>query len=101
MIKIKLGVVIAGLDPAGDVLEPAYVAARLWEEQGWGDFWITGGIDGNHSESPLSGHYKGRSSDGRLPPDSDRAIILLTERLPAWRVMLEKDHIHFQKKATQ
>lgn len=100
MIRIKLGVVIAGLDPLGDMLEPAYVAAKLWEEQGWGDFWITGGIDGNHSAAPLSGHYKGSSSDGRLPPDPARAVTLLSERLPKWKVMLEidKNHIHFQRK---
>ena len=98
MIRLKLGVVIAGLDPMGDVLEPAWHAGHIWEDNGWGDFEITSGIEGNHSKEPLSGHYKGRSSDGGLCPDPQKAMSELRRRLPGWTVLLEKDHFHFQKK---
>ena len=96
MIRLKLGVVIAGLDPIGDVLEPAYEADKIWGYNSWGDVWITGGIEGNHSSEPLSGHYKGRSSDLRLPPDPEKAVKMLSEALPHWKIILEKDHLHCQ-----
>ena len=101
MVRLKLGVIIAGLDPIGDILRPAIEAHAIWNEQKWGDVWITGGIDGNHSSEPLSGHYKGRSLDLRLPVDPAHAVVLLQAELQDWKIILEEDHIHCQHKIIQ
>ena len=101
MILIKRGVVIANLQD-DRILEPAYVADQLWRDNGWGDLTITGGIDGNHM--PNSQHYKGTGLDLRLPSTLTRdtnhdsiAILELRKRLPLWKFILERDHIHVQR----
>ena len=100
MIKIKLGVVIAGLTPEGNILDPAVEAFLIWQEQGWGDVTITAGIDGNHVWKLDRGHYFAKGIDLGLPPDPARAVTLLQAKLPKWTVMLEldKSHIHCQRK---
>src|SRR3989304_10427604 len=97
-IRIKLGVIIAGLSPEGDILDPAFEAALIWREQGWGDVTITAGIDGNHIWKLDRGHYFAKGIDLGLPPDPAKAVTLLQARLPKWTVMLETNHIHVQKK---
>ena len=94
MIRLKLGVVIASLGDEG-VLEPALAAQKVWESNGWGDVWITSGIDGNHRMG--SSHYSGHAIDLRLPPDPDLAVIGLRGFLPNWKVILETTHIHVQR----
>ena len=69
MIRIKLGVIIAGLSPEGDILDPAFAAALIWREQGWGDVTITAGIDGNHIWKLDRGHYFAKGIDLGLPSD--------------------------------
>ena len=96
MIRVKLGVVLAGLDVVGNILEPACVADKIWAENNWGDVWITSGIEGNHAAS--SWHYRGLGIDLRLTPDKARAVLLLAAMLPNHRVLLEGDHIHIQPK---
>ena len=63
-IRIKLGVVIAGLTPEGDILDPAFEAALIWSEQGWGDVTITGNIPSTQNLSISAGTNIATASNG-------------------------------------
>ena len=105
MILIKQGVVIASLQ-SDRILEPAYIADRIWKQFGWGDVVITGGIDGNHMAN--SSHYRGLAIDLRLPSfysgkkeQDGLALMELQKAIPSWRVLMEGDHLHIQKEVSK
>lgn len=102
MIKIKRGVVIAGLRTV-NLLYPVHVADKLWHRKGWGHVTLTAGIDGEHANR--SYHYVGLGSDIRFPlwpnwafPHNQTAVRILRRLLPNFRIIHEKTHIHIEPK---
>lgn len=94
-IRMKRGVIVAELQDI-DLLAPARALDVIFQTNGWGDVYITAGIDGNHL--PDSRHYMGRAIDLRCPSVdagiNTRAANELKIALPQWVILLEGDHIH-------
>ena len=114
MIKIKRGVVVANLH-CDHIMEPAEEGSRIYEEEGFGDFWIVSGIEGNHVEDSYHygksniGEKPGQGVDSGYPPGGEpcvkQAYQRLKEMLPDWIVLREDEkkeenggHFHFQTK---
>ena len=95
-MKLKQGVVIAGLDIK---MRPALMYAdAIWASYGQ-ELVITSGLDGVHSSSSL--HYYGLALDFRIHYFSDEEALAVSHELREclgfdFDVILESTHIHVE-----
>ncbi len=104
--KVKPGADLVKLEARPEMLAVVNQAAEVYQRHG-AELVITSGSDGDHPAGAKHGkvdpHYSGEAFDCRtltIPPDARPALArdLRADLGPDFVVVLERDHIHIQKK---